>query len=47
MEDDEEAMWIPEPSEDSVYGEASRDDLIDDDGITSEEAGFMKGYMEA
>jgi len=33
--------------EEDVYGEESREDMIDDDGLTPEEAGFMKGYMES
>jgi len=33
--------------EEDVYGEMSREELVDDDQLTPEEAGFMQGYMEA
>jgi len=29
------------------YGESSREDLVEDDEMSAEEAGFMQGYMEA
>lgn len=33
--------------EEDIYGESSRDELVDCDELTPEEAGFMQGYMEA
>ena len=33
-------------NEEDVYGD-TRDELVDDDEMTPEEAGFMRGYMEA
>lgn len=34
-------------SEENLYDEESREDLLDDDEISAEEEGFMKGYDEA
>lgn len=31
----------------SIYSESSREELIDGDELTPEEAGFMQGYMES
>lgn len=33
--------------ESDIYSEESRDKLVDNDEIDSNEAGFMKGYEEA
>ena len=33
--------------EEDIYGETSREELIDGDQLTPEEAGFMQGYMES
>ena len=33
--------------DEDVYGEESREDMVDDDEMSPEEAGFMRGYMEA
>ncbi len=33
--------------EEDVYGERSRQELVDDDEMSPEEEGFMKGYMES
>lgn len=33
--------------EEDVYGEASREELVEGDELTPEEAGFMQGYMES
>ena len=40
----DESIW--EDSE-NIYKEDSVDMLLDDDCITPEEEGFMKGYVEA
>jgi len=32
--------------EKNVYGDEAREDLMDDDEISPEEEGFMKGYEE-
>jgi len=29
-----------------IYNEEFREELLDDDEISAEEAGFMRGYME-
>lgn len=42
---DEEINKITE--DDSIYSEDIRDQLLEDDELTSGEAGFMKGYDEA
>jgi|TARA_Y100000310_G_C20420177_1_gene686300 hypothetical protein len=34
-------------SDSSIYGEQSRESLVDSDEISNEEAAFMQGYMEA
>ena len=42
------ALWNEDHNkEEDVYDEASMQDLVDDDEMTPEEAGFMKGYTEA
>jgi hypothetical protein len=33
--------------EEGIYGATSREELVDGDELTPEEAGFMKGYMES
>lgn len=33
--------------EEDVYGEDSREELVEDDQLTPEEDGFMQGYMES
>lgn len=44
MTEDQEAAG---DSEENLYDEESREDLLDDDEISAEEEGFMKGYDEA
>ena len=34
-------------NEEDIYGETSREELLDGDELTPEEAGFMQGYMES
>jgi len=36
-----------EDNEDSIYEEDGREDLVDADGMSAEEEGFMRGYDEA
>ena len=36
-----------EEGEETVYDEEGREGLVEDGGISPEEAGFMKGYEEA
>ncbi len=31
---------------DDIYSEEFRDELLDDDEISAEEEGFMRGYMD-
>lgn len=38
---------FPQDAEENLYDEESREDLLDDDEISAEEEGFMKGYDEA
>lgn len=45
-EDDIEEDEYDIDEDSSVYDEDSRDDLIDDDEISTEEEAFMKGYEE-
>ncbi len=33
--------------EEGVYGENSREELVDEDQLTPEEDGFMRGYMQS
>ncbi len=33
--------------DDSIYSERTREDLVEEDGLTPEEAAFMRGYEEA
>ena len=33
--------------EEDIYGEDSRERLVDEDELTPEEAGFMQGYSES
>ena len=33
--------------EEDVYGESSREELVDGDELTPEEDGFMQGYMQS
>ena len=42
---DEELTEILE--DDSIYSEDVREQLLEDDELSPEEAGFMKGYDEA
>lgn len=35
------------PDEKNVYADEAREDLVEDDEISPEEEGFMKGYEEA
>ena len=32
---------------DSIYSEGKREDLVDEDGLSPEEAAFMQGYEDA
>ena len=36
-----------EKEEETVYDEEGREELVEGDGVSPEEAGFMKGYDEA
>lgn len=36
-----------EEGEENVYKEGTREDLVENDALTSEEEAFMKGYDEA
>jgi len=36
-----------EKEEDNVYDEEGREELVDSEELSPEEAGFMKGYEEA
>lgn len=36
-----------EESKESIYDENSREQLLDDDGLSPEEAAFMEGYEDA
>ena len=38
---------IEEDIESDIYGEDSREELVDDDQLSPEEAGFMQGYMDS
>lgn len=42
------AFWYEDGynDEEDVYGEGSREELVEGDELTPEEAGFMQGYME-
>lgn len=46
-----EVMWDDELDtileDDSIYSEEVREQLLEDDEISSNELGFMKGYEEA
>lgn len=43
------AFWNEDryDEEEDVYGEDSREGLVEDDQLTPEEDGFMQGYMES
>lgn len=41
------AFWNEDRYKEDFYNEESMEELVDDDQITPEEAGFMQGYMEA
>lgn len=43
------AFWNEDKyiDEEDVYGEDSREEMIEGDELTPEEAGFMQGYMES
>ena len=43
------AFWNEDryKDEEGVYGETSREELVDEDQLTPEEDGFMRGYMES
>ena len=43
MADEEEGK---EEKEETIYDEEGREELVEDGGISPEEAGFMKGYDE-
>ena len=44
---DEEDEYIEFDNEESVYSDDSRENLIEDDELSPQEEGFMKGYEEA
>lgn len=44
---DEEFEGNQEKGEDNVYNEEGREELVDSEELSPEEAGFMKGYDEA
>ena len=50
-EDNQGSNWELEDTGDheqgDVYAEEAREELIEDDGISAEEAAFMQGYDEA
>ena len=39
--------WNEPEEEHDIYGESSREELVDGDELTPEEAAFMQGYMES
>lgn len=46
------AYWIvsrneERRNEEDIYGEDSREELLEGDELTPEEEGFMKGYMDS
>jgi len=42
------AFWNEDRyEEEDIYGEESREGLVEDDQLTPEEAGFMQGYTQA
>ncbi len=46
----EKEMYIPEEEklgDDSIYSEATRDQLLEDDELSPMEEAFMRGYDEA
>lgn len=48
----EKKFWLEDEikediEDESIYSEDVREQLLDDDEISPEEAGFMKGYDEA
>ena len=48
---DEKVFWFNDKEtideDDSIYSEYIRDELLDDDELSSGELGFMNGYDEA
>ena len=38
---------LEENTEDSIYGEKSREDSLDEDSLSASEEAFMRGYDEA
>ena len=44
---DEEYAGSEGKEEDNVYDEEGREELVDSEELSPEEAGFMKGYDEA
>jgi len=34
-------------NDESVYNESSREELVEDDEMSPEEAGFMQGYVDS
>ncbi len=44
---DEEYAGSEQKEEDNVYNEEGREELVDSEELSPEEAGFMKGYDEA
>jgi hypothetical protein len=47
MVKEEETLEEEEFGENSIYDEEGREDLVDDDEMSPEEEGFMKGYEDA
>lgn len=39
--------WIDELEEGSIYSDSVVEEMLDSDGLSPEEAGFMQGYDEA
>ena len=47
MAEENEYSGTEEKEEDNVYDEDGREELVDSEELSPEEAGFMKGYDEA
>ena len=39
-----EVYWPEDPELEDIYSEKTREELLEQDGLTYEEEGFMKGY---
>ncbi len=40
----EEVYWPEDPELEDIYSERIREEMLDQDGLSNEEDGFMKGY---